>query len=105
MPSTTPIDLSDAFAHDTTKQAQRRAFLKRNRLDPMDLVELVKAIRVRAAQPGSPAGSTCTAPAMCKPLFDFADRDAANAWRAIDDRVMGGISRSTLRHDLSLIHI
>ena len=36
---------------------------------------------------------------MCKPLFDFADRDAANAWRAIDDRVMGGISRSTLRHD------
>ena len=50
MPSTTPIDLSDAFAHDTTKQTQRRAFLKRNRLDPMDLVELVKAIRVRAAQ-------------------------------------------------------
>ena len=32
-------------------------------------------------------------------LFDFSDPNAANAWHAIDDRVMGGISRSTLRHD------
>ena len=32
-------------------------------------------------------------------LFDFADPNAAQAWRAIDDRVMGGVSRSTLRHD------
>jgi hypothetical protein len=32
-------------------------------------------------------------------LFDFSDPSAANAWHAIDDRVMGGISRSTLRHD------
>ena len=32
-------------------------------------------------------------------LFDFTDPNAANAWHAIDDRVMGGISRSTLRHD------
>lgn len=31
-------------------------------------------------------------------LFDFTDPSAANAWHAIDDRVMGGISRSTLRH-------
>lgn len=37
--------------------------------------------------------------AMSKVLFDFTDPSAANAWRAIDDRVMGGISRSTLRHD------
>ncbi len=36
---------------------------------------------------------------MRTPLFDFTDPNAANAWRAIDDRVMGGISRSTLRHD------
>lgn len=34
-----------------------------------------------------------------RPLFDFADPDAAKAWHAIDDRVMGGVSRSTLRHD------
>ncbi len=32
-------------------------------------------------------------------LFDFSDPCAADAWRAIDDRVMGGVSRSRLRHD------
>lgn len=37
--------------------------------------------------------------AISKVLFDFADPKAANAWHAIDDRVMGGNSRSTLRSD------
>lgn len=32
-------------------------------------------------------------------LFDFGDPAAVDAWRAIDDRVMGGVSRSHLRHD------
>ena len=32
-------------------------------------------------------------------LFDFTDPAAVNEWAAIDDRVMGGISRSRLRHD------
>lgn len=32
-------------------------------------------------------------------LFDFSDPRAVEAWRAIDDRVMGGVSRSRLRHD------
>ena len=32
-------------------------------------------------------------------LFDFGDPGAVDAWRAIDDRVMGGVSRSHLRHD------
>ena len=32
-------------------------------------------------------------------LFDFSDPRAADPWRAIDDRVMGGVSRSRLRHD------
>jgi hypothetical protein len=36
---------------------------------------------------------------MTSVLFDFADPAAASAWRAIDDRVMGGASCSTLRHD------
>lgn len=36
---------------------------------------------------------------MSTVLFDFADPTAARAWRAIDDRVMGGVSHSTLRHD------
>lgn len=36
---------------------------------------------------------------MSKVLFDFTGPHTVNVWRAIDDRVMGGISRSTLRHD------
>ena len=36
---------------------------------------------------------------MSKVLFDFTNPDAANAWHAIDDRVMGGSSHSALRHD------
>lgn len=32
-------------------------------------------------------------------LFDFSDPRAAEAWRPIDDRVMGGVSHSRLRHD------
>lgn len=36
---------------------------------------------------------------MPRVLFDFTDPDAVAAWRPIDDRVMGGVSRSTLRHD------
>ena len=32
-------------------------------------------------------------------LFDFRDPAAVTDWAAIDDRVMGGISRSRLRHD------
>lgn len=36
---------------------------------------------------------------MPKLLFDFTDPLAVEAWQAIDDRVMGGVSRSRLRHD------
>jgi hypothetical protein len=32
-------------------------------------------------------------------LFDFRDSRAVNDWVAVDDRVMGGVSRSMLRHD------
>jgi NADH dehydrogenase [ubiquinone] 1 alpha subcomplex assembly factor 1 len=32
-------------------------------------------------------------------LFDFRDPLAVDAWAPIDDRVMGGVSRSHLRHD------
>ena len=34
---------------------------------------------------------------MTKVLFDFTDPNTADVWHAIDDRVMGGISRSELR--------
>jgi len=36
---------------------------------------------------------------MAKLLFDFDDRSAVDGWHAIDDRVMGGVSCSRLRHD------
>ena len=36
---------------------------------------------------------------MLVELFDFSDPRATDAWRAIDDRVMGGVSRSRLRYD------
>lgn len=32
-------------------------------------------------------------------LFDFADPASVDAWTPIDDHVMGGLSRSHLRHD------
>lgn len=32
-------------------------------------------------------------------LFDFGDPAAVDDWAPIDDRVMGGVSRSRLRHD------
>jgi hypothetical protein len=36
---------------------------------------------------------------MARILFDFSAPDAVAEWSAIDDRVMGGVSRSRLRHD------
>ena len=55
MPSTAPIGLSDDFADDTTKQMQWRAFLNKNKLDPMDLGIVVRALRARAAKVGFPS--------------------------------------------------
>jgi len=36
---------------------------------------------------------------MPQMLFDFRDPQAVTAWAPIDDRVMGGLSRSRLRHN------
>jgi NADH dehydrogenase [ubiquinone] 1 alpha subcomplex assembly factor 1 len=36
---------------------------------------------------------------MTSVLFDFSAPGAAESWRPIDDGVMGGLSRSQLRHD------
>ena len=33
------------------------------------------------------------------PLFDFTNATTVDGWAAIDDRVMGGMSRSKMRHD------
>ena len=52
MPGIEPIGLSDAFAEDATKQVQWRAFLKKNKLDAMDLSTVVGYVRERARQVG-----------------------------------------------------
>lgn len=36
---------------------------------------------------------------VSKLLFDFTDASAVQGWAAIDDRVMGGVSRSSLQYD------
>ena len=38
---------------------------------------------------------------MAKVLFDFSDAHAITGWTAIDDRIMGGVSHSRLRYELS----
>jgi Nucleotidyl transferase AbiEii toxin, Type IV TA system len=47
LPDTMPIGLSDAFANDATKQVQWRAFLKRNRLDALELSMVLEFIRMQ----------------------------------------------------------
>jgi Nucleotidyl transferase AbiEii toxin, Type IV TA system len=54
MPSAMPIGPSNAFADDTTKQTQWRAFLNKNKRQPMDLRDVIGAIRARATQFGFP---------------------------------------------------
>ena len=45
VPHTIPTGLSDAFAQDGVKQAQWVAFLRKNRLQPLDLIEVVGLLR------------------------------------------------------------
>ncbi len=52
MPGNRPIGLSDAFANDATKQKQWHAFLSKNKLEHMELRDVVGAIRERALRFG-----------------------------------------------------
>lgn len=45
IPEMTPSGLSDMFAQDATKQRQWMAFLKKNRLQPLDLAQVVELLR------------------------------------------------------------
>ena len=45
VPDTVPTGLSDAFSQDAVKQAQWAAFLKKNRLHALDLIEVVSLLR------------------------------------------------------------
>ena len=52
MPGTHTIGLSDVFADDAAKQLQWRAFLKKNKLGPIDFGVAIRTIRERALQFG-----------------------------------------------------
>ena len=54
LPADLPIGLSEAFAADATKRAQWAAFLRKNRLEALDLQSVVRRIRDRAALIGIP---------------------------------------------------
>ncbi|SDZ68448.1 Nucleotidyl transferase AbiEii toxin, Type IV TA system [Variovorax sp. YR266] len=45
MPSSLPVGLSDSFSNDGAKKAQWAAFLKKNRLEAMDLANVVTRLR------------------------------------------------------------
>ena len=45
MPSSLPTGLSDAFVTSTVKSAQRKAFLKKNRLEAIALDDMVTRLR------------------------------------------------------------
>jgi hypothetical protein len=45
IPEATPAGLDDTFARDATKQRQWAAFLKKNRLQPLDLAQVVGLLR------------------------------------------------------------
>jgi hypothetical protein len=46
-----PLGLTDEFAHDTTKQAQWKAFLGKNRLEAPTLKEVIEEVRSFVKEP------------------------------------------------------
>ena len=52
MPTETPVGLSDSFVNDLTKQVQWRAFLRKNKLDAIELHDVVTLLRERLQKIG-----------------------------------------------------
>ena len=57
LPDGWPVGLSDAFAVDPVKQAQWTGFLRKNRLEPVPLPELIERLRAGLARLGAPASA------------------------------------------------
>ena len=57
LPRAIPDGLSEAFAHDEGKQLQWRAFLKRNRLEALDLAAVLEYLRGRLRSCNFPRSS------------------------------------------------
>ncbi len=53
LPGDWPVGLSDTFASDQVKQAQWTAFLRKNRLKPVSLPEVIKRLRAGLARLGT----------------------------------------------------
>ena len=51
VPENMPLGLTDEFAHDTTKQAQWKAFLGKNRLEAPTLKEVIEEVRSFVKEP------------------------------------------------------
>jgi hypothetical protein len=51
VPENMPLGLTDEFAHDTTKQAQWKAFLWKNRLEAPTLNEVIEEVRSFVKEP------------------------------------------------------
>jgi predicted nucleotidyltransferase component of viral defense system len=68
MPGNLPIGLSNEFAQDRAKQVQWRAFLNRNKLDSVDLGNVVRFVRERARQLGLPANDSPVAASRAQPV-------------------------------------
>ncbi len=51
MPAEVPLDLSDEFARDAAKRAERKAFFGKNRLDAPPLDEVIANVRRFVAEP------------------------------------------------------
>ena len=63
MPTSVPAGLSDAFAQDAAKQRQWGAFLKKNRLEALDLAEAVSLLRAQFEKLQRQAADALTPPA------------------------------------------
>jgi len=57
LPDGWPVGLSDAFAVAPVKQAQWNGFLRKNRLEPVPLPELIERLRAGLARLGGPASA------------------------------------------------
>ena len=55
LPASLPVGLTDAFAHDSMKQTQWQAFLRKNRLAAPDLGEVIAELAVFSQTPLTPA--------------------------------------------------
>ncbi len=51
LPTGWPVGLTDSFAADASKQRQWQAFLRKNRLDAPNLVDVIRDLRTALAQP------------------------------------------------------